>query len=136
MHALRARLPVLLAVLLVALPAGAAGRHQYFCEMMGRLLDTCCCAAAKASATSKPNAGPEFRAKDCCERIESATRDAIPALRDGALRIESPVVGTLAPIAFVVPAPSFELLSINRVRARAPPALGPPIFLKNCSLLT
>jgi hypothetical protein len=136
MHGLRTRIPVLLVALLVALPAGAAGRHQYFCRMMGRLMDACCCASAQADANAKPVLGPEAKAKDCCERVERAGREGIPALRDGALRIESPVVATLPALIAVEPAPVFSLRGINRERARAPPALGPPIFLKNCSLLT
>ena len=136
MHSLRARIPILLVALLLALPAGAAGRHQYFCRMMGRLLDACCCASAQSDAIAKRSPGPEAKAKDCCERIESAGREAIPALRDGALRIESPVVATLPALLAIVPAPVFSPAGIHHVQARAPPALGPPIFLKNCSFLT
>jgi hypothetical protein len=136
-HAAYAQALAALLVLLVALPLGAVHRVQYFCKMMGRVMDTCCCSKADAvQSVHRPAARPEIKAADCCEKLESAARHGAPAVRDGALRVLSPGYATISASVAVVAQAQPSLLLAPSVHARAPPALGPPIFLKNCSLLT
>ena len=136
-HTARARVLAALAVLLVALPAGALGHAQYFCQMMGRLVDTCCCKTERSSHASDRTASPEIKAKDCCQRLERAKHQAAPALRDAALRIASPLVATAPPFTHVLAEPELRAIGLQPSRARAPPPLSRrPIFIQNCSLLT
>ena len=137
MHAVLSRALVLLALLLVALPLGATGGSQYFCRTMGRLMDDCCCRAARvAQSALSPECGTEIRSKDCCDRLDRAVDDAVAAVREGVPRIDSPAVATLGSSVAVVAEPAIRMLGAEPVKARAPPRPGAPIFLKNCSLLT
>lgn len=138
MRRFRARLLALLALLLVALPLGAMGPNQYLCHAMGRVMDKCCCPAARADQTA--NHGPgvtKVKAPDCCQLLERSSHDSTPALREAAVRVHAPELATAAPVVVVVLEPELLLLAAEVVQARAPPPRpGPPLFLKNCSLLT
>jgi hypothetical protein len=137
MKRLSARIVAALTVLLVALPAGALGSDQYFCRMMGRLVDDCCCKAdSNEHQAATKSSSPEIKARSCCERVERGTHAASPGLKDSALRVASPLVATVSPLAGVVPEAKVRALGLRHSRARAPPLLAERIFLKNCSLLT
>ena len=137
MHAVRSRALALLALLLVALPLGATGGSQYFCRTMGRLMDHCCCQAARAAdGVVAPECGTEIRSKDCCDRLDRAADDAVAAVREGVPRLDSPAVAALGSPVAVVADPAIRSLGTEPVKARAPPGPGAPIFLMNCSLLT
>lgn len=131
------RLLALLALVLVAMPLGAVAREQYFCRVMGRVTTGCCCAqaAAKARVLARSDDGACIQRQDCCARIQES-RGAAPALRDAALRM--PVaVDAMATAVFFVPEPApMGLLLADAVQARAPPPTGPPLYLKNCALLS
>lgn len=133
MHTARARILAVLAILLLATPAGALSRDQYFCRMMGRLMGACCC---KPAPDKQKSSTPEIKAKSCCELVSGAARGAAPAVRDGLLQIQSPLTAIAPAIFSVVADPEFSALGIQRARARAPPLRRQPIFLRNCSLLT
>jgi len=126
------RLLALLAALLVLLPGGAAARTQYLCHATGRVLASCCC---KSSARVSP---PEtrIRAKGCCDLVSSAERAAMPRSCSEATRLPAPAfLASTAPFIPVMrDAPSSEDES-PRPRTRAPPALGPPLFLAHCAFL-
>src|SRR5689334_25429936 len=129
MHAVRRRALAVLALLLVALTLGATGGSQYFCRPMGRVMDHCCCRAAKvAEAAAARVGGAEIRAKDCCDRVDRAAGDAVPAVREAVPSLDSPVVATLGPVLGVVAEPAIRMLGAKPVGARAPPRPGGPIF--------
>lgn len=133
MRNLRARL---LAVLLLAvlLPAGAFARAQYHCRMMGRTVTACCCASkhkAKASACEV-----QIRSRDCCERVSGASeRDLASSAREAAPPVfPAGLAATLPALALDVPVAASVALSSPQ--ARAPPGLGPPLFLAHCAFLS
>jgi len=105
---------------------------------MGRVMDKCCCPAARAGQTAKH--GPDVtkvKAPNCCQLLERSGHDGIPALREGAMRVPAPELATAAQVVVVVLEPELLLLPAEVAQARAPPPRpGPPLFLKNCSLLT
>jgi hypothetical protein len=130
-------LPLLWAVL-VALPLGALGSAQYFCHGMGRLVDKCCCAPLPLGpSVNRAGCSAEIKSRDCCERLERASGEAIPALREkaGAVEVSAALA---APVPCVVPVaePALRFVLPEPIEARAPRPRGPPIFLANCSLLT
>jgi hypothetical protein len=138
MPLVRRRWFALLALLLVALPLGAAGRDQYFCRMMGRLMDSCCCVppGADTSHVARSSGGPRLERQDCCERVEGL-RASATALRDAAVRLPLSAFATLACARPLLPElPSMGSVQGEAVQARAPPPTGPPLYLKHCALLS
>ena len=127
-----ARLSVLLATLVVVLASVAAHRSQYFCKMMGQAVAECCCASAREHV--RPPEGVTARAPDCCERLGSSEPSVV------ATSVGPPANLTAAAFAVVtfttqLPAPSYRVLQRLPAAARAPPALGPPLFVAHCSWL-
>jgi hypothetical protein len=127
------RLLAFLVALLVALPSLASTGTHYFCRVMDRVLPECCC--AHEDSRDKPSEGTEIRATDCCERMSAAARTGSASLSD--------VPRHVAPLALVATLPLFTAAALPTSEAlapipnaQAPPGLGPPLFLKNCSLLT
>jgi hypothetical protein len=132
MRHFRLQIIALFAVLSILLSGAAAASVRYRCSMSGRLLDACCC--AKAGAARATNRPVEVRAPDCCEKVVSAARAGATAT----FEVDSSLPAAVA-TAFVfrldlLPRPSVETHVIWR--DRAPPAIGPPLFLKNCSFLS
>ena len=132
MRRFRLQIIALFAALSILLSGAAAAHVRYRCSMSGRLLDACCC--AKAGATPASNRPVEVRAPDCCERVVSAARGGATAT----LEIERSLpaaVAALVPLRIdPLPRPSVETHIVWR--SRPPPAIGPPLFIKNCSLLS
>jgi hypothetical protein len=119
--------------MLVLLAAGESARTHYFCRMMGRVVASCCC-AEDADGAWLVERRVVLRAPDCCERLEprSVTSPAVPGKAAG---ITSP--SAVAPVLLAeLPAPSPHPATAMTLReARAPPAVGPPLFISHCALL-
>jgi hypothetical protein len=132
MRSLAARCLALLTALAVSLPMTAFGRTTYFCRMMNRVVATCCCAAdARHEAVRETR----VRAEDCCEKL--APRAQAASLRAAASNVDVPPAARLETTALVAyVAPQRDTLPAPSIRARAPPALGPPLFIVHCALLT
>jgi hypothetical protein len=133
MRSLRARLQILLVALTVLLGVAASQRSHYFCKMMGRAVAECCCARGRAVPVRK-NLGATARADDCCELIAG---DGQPVL---AVQQAAPPQVVMAALVVALPGvayspPSFTVVGHTPSLARAPPALGPPLFLSHCALL-
>jgi hypothetical protein len=133
MRAWRARLVALITAATLLMPASALAQVIYLCTMSGAIGTKCCCSAAKEEPEAAPT-GPQFERPDCCEAQAQAERDAIAAAAD-----KLPSVG---PAVLTATLSVTELLDLGRLstvsgaaQARGPPALGPPIYLENCSLL-
>src|SRR6185369_13478523 len=133
MKALRAQLIAALTVVAVLLPGSAFARTQYFCRMMNRVVATCCCEGAERH--EEQVAGPEVRATDCCQKITPESRSIAAGVSNTDFSV--PVAAVVdaprhcvhaAPLSFAIVAPS--------IQARAPPAIGPPLFIAHCALLT
>jgi hypothetical protein len=117
----------LLCLLAVSVPA----RAQYFCRMMDRVVDSCCC---ESSAGLEGERRAELRAPDCCVRL---TRGALPAAevrRDAVPPLPAPALVTAAPL-LIAAAPVRQLPNLRRPGQRVRPTRGPPLFLQHCALL-
>lgn len=130
MRALRAQLVALLTALAVLLPGTAFARAQYFCKMMDRVVATCCCHADRGQSCEA-----QVQRTDCCEKIAPAARSATLKATGNELSIPT------AAVAGVIPAPTYAFPRridglVLSPQARAPPGLGPPLFILHCSLLT
>lgn len=132
MAALRARVFVLWAMLLAALPVLAEG-DRYFCRTTERVITACCCGASEPTA-ARGETSAEIATEDCCERLDVDALNAAPALRDD---------GDVAHARLAVsPAPAVQVRAARvrdavpqLVAARAPPLRGLPLFLAHCVLL-
>jgi hypothetical protein len=132
MRAVRARIFALLAALVLLLPGGASGRSQYYCQMLGRVVASCCC--EMASASQAPGAAQELEAADCCQRISSSTRGASLSARDAFQGIAAAVLPNALAVAFA-PCPRGDTGTCTEL-TQAPLAIGPPLFVAHCALLT
>lgn len=125
------RLQLLLAALMVLLVAAACERSLYFCKMMDRAVAECCCARAH---DGHPNEGANVRAPDCCELIAVSKQGVVASHEVAPAQLSRAALIATLP-AFEYPAPSFRLVERPPSLARAPPAIGPPLFISHCSLL-
>lgn len=137
MVAFRARVLPILAALLLALPLGAVGGAQYFCHAMGRLMNECCCTPVAAVPSVVLNGcSSQIKSRDCCERLERASSDAAPVLREKAASPKSTAaVVERLPRVVMASEPDARDVVPEQLVARAPPPRGPPLFLANCSFL-
>ena len=129
MRAVRVRVLALLTVVLMLLPGGALARTQYYCRAMGRALTAPCCGAPAYSKSVAP--GLE---SDCCQRLSSADRSASLGTRD-ALHSAVTALPTTQPKAFPAATPIRTSNSCAEA-TEAPLALGPPLFVVHCALLS
>lgn len=134
MRPFRAHLHVLLAAFVVLLATTAANRAHYFCKMMGSVVEECCCADDSGPPEAHPEYGPAARAPGCCERLISPAQPTLVQLRDGAPGLPTAAVVALLPVPEAL-APTFRVVDSTTAVARAPPAIGPPLFLAHCALL-
>jgi hypothetical protein len=130
---LRARIFALLAAIALMLPSGAAARPHYFCKMMDEVLSHCCCSGARSERGSERRA--EVRVPGCCEQLVMPARASGSSTAD--MTVDVPLAGLVAvlPPYELVGASRSVLRSIER-QARAPPGLGPPLFIAHCAFLT
>jgi len=133
MRLLRIKLLALVALLSVALPLGAWPGAQYFCRMMDRVMPACCCGHDE-SLQEVP--GDQLRAADCCERLSAARGAGSTAARDADTRFHGPVLFTTLPTVSFTALPVASGVVPPALAVHAPLGQGPPLFLKNCSLLT
>ncbi|MEO8185127.1 MAG: hypothetical protein ABI895_40490 [Deltaproteobacteria bacterium] len=129
---LRARLVALLASLLVLWPVGAPAHARYFCRMMDRVLDSCCC--PRESERVALHSEPEVRSPDCCVRL---TQGALPTA-EPPRHVATPgwMPARLASRELdVTPAFQSDVLDLGGVAKEAVLARGPPLFLKHCVFL-
>ena len=124
------RIVALLLGLATVLPSAAFARTHYFCRMMDRVMASPCCDAER----QKVDAREEARAPDCCVRISASGRDVAPATRsDVAFVPAATLLATISEPVYVPPAG--RDVAPRTAQARAPPLLGPPLFLAHCSFL-
>ena len=132
MRAVRARIFALLAALVLLLPGGASARTQYYCQMLGRVVASCCCETA--TARQAPGAPQELQAADCCQRISASTRSASLGAREAFQGIALAVLPNALSIAFAR-CPQGDTGTCTEL-TQAPLAIGPPLFVAHCALLT
>ena len=134
MHSLRNPLVTLLAALLVLLPGGASARTQYLCHVMGRVMPSCCCETEQQASDSSPD--PQLRSEGCCEFISSPGHAAMPRTCEKATKLPGAAFVAVVPEPLrVTPSAPQSPRATTVPQTRAPPALGPPLFLAHCALL-
>ena len=126
----RAHIAALLAVLLAVWPAAASVHAQFFCRMMDRVVDSCCCRTEAAPVDPQP----EARVPDCCERLTQGALPNADTRRDMVQSCCSPLLLSANEVQ-VLPGAALEVLPPSREGQRAVSARGPPLFLANCALL-
>lgn len=135
MRSLRAQIVAALAAVALLLPSTAFARTQFFCHMMNRVVAACCC-DTDSNHEEDPSCTAQVRATDCCERISVTTRSTTTLKATGTeISVPSAAVASIVPAAVYVFPRTVEGLTVPE-QARAPPIVGPPLFLVHCSLLT
>ena len=135
MRRLRIQLIALVTALAVLLPGSAFARTQFFCRMMNRVVATCCC-DADANSSDDVSYQPQVRATDCCEKVTTQARSATAArVLDTDFSVPPALLAATVP-ADVYVFPETVAILTRMAQARAPPGVGPPLFILNCSLLT
>jgi len=126
----RARIVAFLIAVLALLPAAVPGHARYFCPMMERVRDSCCC-PGKAAPVS-PQA--EARSADCCVRLTQGALPPVAAHRESLQPLSILGLPPTAPVEVKPAAESGGLGSVSNEQD-PPTARGPPLFLKNCVFL-
>ena len=126
----RTPLVLLLTALLALWPVGAPGHARYFCRMMDRVMDSCCCGSKSAEAVS-PEA--ELRNADCCVRLSQGALSVAGADRDAMQPL--PTLALPETIGLEVHAAGQDVLVAMLLEDQPLSARGPPLFLKNCVFL-
>jgi hypothetical protein len=133
MRAVRARIFALFAALIMLLPSGAWARSQYYCRMTGGLVASCCCGVEAHSQS--PKHAQELQDADCCRRISPSTPSASLGTRGVVHDIAT--AAALPPVCecFDVTAAADTGTSCTE-STQAPLAIGPPLFVVHCALLS
>ena len=132
MLALRARIVAVLAVIALMLPSGAVARAHYFCKMMERVTPACCCAGQHHTAAAA--SGAKASAPSCCERLRSPTRASASAASAQAPDVPTAALAVVLPD-FALELDSAAVVNARNPQARAPPGVGPPLFVTYCAFL-
>jgi hypothetical protein len=133
MRVVPARIFALFAALIMLLPGAASARTQYYCSTMGRVMASCCCDTDTVSQA--PSATQELQATDCCQRLTSANRSASPGTRDAVRGVLAPALLSTLPEPFRL-SPHSDTGSSCAEVTQAPLAIGPPLFVAHCALLS
>lgn len=131
MNRLRTRIVALLTALLSLMAVSLPARAHYFCRMMDRVVDSCCCAS---TAAVDAECRAQLKAPDCCVRLTGGTLPAAEARRDVVPLPSSPALVPVGP-PVALAAPEVELPNAVRLAQRVLPTRGPPLFLQHCALL-
>ena len=126
------RCVALLAVVLVAMPAWAGTAEKYQCRYSKRVMSSCCC-KAKQKAVQPADTSPQAKAPSCCDTLRQVASSASSGLRDAAqLALDADLASSLVLIASPALPRSSTVVAAASFDARA----GPPIFLRDCRMLT
>lgn len=132
MRRFRARIFALLAALVLLVPSGAWARSQFYCRMMGGLVASCCCGAE--AQPQSPERAQELREADCCQRVSASTPSAPPGTRDAVPDIL--LAASLPVIRVFDENPQADTGESCTESTQAPLAIGPPLFVVHCALLS
>jgi hypothetical protein len=132
MRAIRARIFALFAALVMLLPSAASARTQYYCRMMGRIVASSACDEGAASKAASP--AQELQLADCCQRLSSSSQSASLGTLE-AVHDVAPATSMAAPQPFVVGVPR-DSDGFCAQSTQAPLAIGPPLFIVHCALLS
>ena len=135
MATLRLRLVVLLTLLSALLPLGWSGQGRFFCQMMDRVVDGCCCPDAGIGAPASAELESRATAPDCCVRLSQGAALGVAVPREATRPIAAPAL--LATSTAIEVRTRLDLEPLEGVFAEARPALRPGrrLFLEHCALL-
>lgn len=131
----RIKLATVLALMVWLLPATSLGRVLTYCNMSGRLGETCCCHGDEHVKPSKVEKRPQMAKRPgCCEqRLIQGAQGVTAHQPEGQVPVMPGVlIAELSLSEIQAPAP--QLSWVPRL-ARGPPPLGPPLYIRYCSLL-
>jgi hypothetical protein len=126
----RARIIALLTAVLALTAIGLPAHARYFCRMMDRVVDTCCCPSDPDAVHSEATA----RTSECCVRLAQGTLPSAEARRD-VLEVPSAPALLVERALEVLPRIAVRVLDVAREERGAVPVRGPPLFLKHCAFL-
>jgi len=135
MATLRLRLVALLTLLSALLPLGWSGQGRFFCQMMDRVVDGCCCPDAGTGAPAAAELESRATAPDCCIRLSSSASLGVAVPREATRPIAAPAL--LATSTAIEVRTELEREPLEVAFAQAHPALRPGrrLFLEHCALL-
>lgn len=120
-------------VLVAAMLASSTGfaRVQFLCRMSGLVGDPCCCARHEKKSDASV---AELRETNCCQAIVGKSADRAAFEPPTGIRIPPPGLVVSTELA-APPVPAVALELPRTIRSRGPPANGPPLYIKHCTLL-
>lgn len=127
------RAMVLLAALAVAMPALAVQVELFKCRYSGRVMPSCCCRGKAKAEAKAASASPEVKPASCCDLLRQEVRHAAAGARD--LEQGATLAAPASTLALVV-RPTSERRSEWSANVFVEARAGPPIFLRDCRLLT
>lgn len=134
MRAVLARLFALFAAVVMLLPGTASARTQYYCRMTGRIIGSVACDNGVAAKAAGP--AQELRALDCCQRLSPSKHSASPGTLDALSDIAPATRVATLPQAFALRPNSGGPIGFCAESTQAPLAIGPPLFIVHCALLS
>ena len=138
MVAVRAWIFALLASLLVLLPNGAPLRAEHYCRMLGRVVASCCCENDVTAAPAAPGAAQQVQLEGCCQRVSAPHHSARSAPLGGEKAVRLVAPAALAATHFALPEAESSGCTGGQCNecTQAPLAIGPPLFVRHCALLS
>jgi hypothetical protein len=133
MRVVRSPIFALFLALLMLLPGGAVARTQYYCPMMGLIVASCC--DETDSVAQVPSSLQKLQVADCCQRLSSSSRSASLGTREALRGVALGALLSAATQPVQLKAPS-EPCSTCSQSTQAPLAIGPPLFVMHCALLS
>ena len=127
-----ARILAIMTAIVVALPASALPRTQYYCRMMGEVMSSCCCKGHGDGTTAQVQQD-EVRHPGCCELVTTSD-EAAPATRDAVAKVFPAGLVAVLPISTDIGRSTGAATRLANV-ARGPPALAGPRYITHCRLL-
>ena len=135
MATLRLRLVALLTLLSALLPLGGSAQGRYFCQMMDRVVDGCCCPDADAGAPASAELESRATAPDCCVRLASSAALGAAVPREATRPLATPALWAALPAIEARIKPCDEPPGARFAEARRLPAPERRLFLEHCALL-
>jgi len=129
------RIVVLVLMLIVLGPTGAAASTWYRCAFDGVLRATCCCPSQAGHHAAPGTPDPDSRARQaCCCKVMTFVA------RPSSVRGAPPIATQVAPALAVIETPAIRSPEVPRRAAALEPSRAPrgppdPLFVRHCSLL-
>jgi hypothetical protein len=133
MRVVRSPIFALVLALLTLLPGWAVARTQYYCPMMGLIVDSCC--DKTDSVAQIPSSVQKLQVADCCQRLSSSSRSASLGTREAVrgVALAARLTTVSEPVQLKAPGEPSRTCSES---TQAPLAIGPPLFVVHCALLS